>query len=177
MPDRDRKVGLLAAAAGAVVVALAVLGVVLLVGNSGDDVPAVNAPAGSGSTPQPSDGTAGSSGSTDGSETPAPPTASELEDYARTYIQTASTDPTAGFRMLTASYQRRSPRYQEFWGSVSGARILDVSADPAAMQVTYTYRYRLADGGRPSTHTDRVTLILVQKGDQILIADATYAPA
>ncbi|QYJ05502.1 serine/threonine protein kinase [Nocardioides panacisoli] len=103
---------------------------------------------------------------------PSQPTAAELEDFARTYVQTASSDPAAGFEMLTADYQAASPQYREFWGSVSDPEILEVTGDPEALQVVYTYEYAVADQGR---RTEGVGLQLVQQGDDLLI-DGDFRP-
>lgn len=101
---------------------------------------------------------------------PTPPTAAELETFARDYVATASGDPALGFTWLTEAYQQRSPRYQQVWASIRDPRILSVRADPAAMTVSYTYRYRLSGGG---SRSEDITLFLVQDGDRLLIADAT----
>jgi eukaryotic-like serine/threonine-protein kinase len=99
----------------------------------------------------------------------AAPTAEELEEFASSYVSTAADDPDAGFALLTPDYQARSPEYADFWGSVSNPEILNVKADPEDMTVTYTYEYDLAGSG---SQTERVTLFLVQDGDELLIADA-----
>jgi hypothetical protein len=173
---RDRRAGLVAVVGGGVVALLVLLAAVLLLGNNGDDTPAAQSgggPSTSGGAPS-STGGSSSSGST---ATSAPaPTAAELESFAESYLHTASTDPAAGFDQLTPAYQQRSPQYQEFWGSVAGVKVLGISADPSNMRVTYTYSYHLKGSGSEK-HTDRVTLFLVRKGDQILIADATSSPA
>ncbi|GAA3552553.1 hypothetical protein GCM10022263_44080 [Nocardioides daeguensis] len=100
---------------------------------------------------------------------PTPPTAAELEDFARDYVATASGDPALGITWLTRAYQQRSPRYRQVWASIRDPRILSVSGDPTAMQVRYTYRYRLPGGG---SRTEDITLFLVQDGSRLLIADA-----
>ena len=100
---------------------------------------------------------------------PAGPTAADLVRFARSYVRTADTDPAAGFRMLTASYQRRSPDYEGFWGPMSNPRILDVGADVQAMTVTYTYAYDFPGSGQ---RTEQVTLELVEKRGRLLIDDA-----
>ena len=99
----------------------------------------------------------------------AAPTADELEEFASSYVSTAADDPDAGFAMLTPDYQARSPEYVDFWGSVSNPEILNVKADPDGLTVTYTYKYDFAGSG---SQTERVTLFLVQDGDQLLIDDA-----
>lgn len=95
------------------------------------------------------------------------PTAEELEDFARTYVATASEDPQAGFAMLTADYQAASPQYAEFWGAMRNPRIEAVTADVTAMTVSYTYSYVLPGRGR---RTEDVTLRLVQEDSALLIA-------
>lgn len=100
-------------------------------------------------------------------------TAEDLEAFAENYVQTAQRDPAAGFRMLTAGYQRRSPAYDGFWGQMTAPRILDISADPKAMTVTYDYRYQLRGGG---SRTEKVTLELVRRDGRLLIAGASSRP-
>lgn len=103
-------------------------------------------------------------------DTSAPaPTASELEDFARTYVQTADEDPEAGFRMLTPAYQDASPEYGDFWGPLRSPEILEVAADPAAMTVTYTYTYVFPGRGKV---TEQVRLELERQDGTLLIADA-----
>jgi hypothetical protein len=100
---------------------------------------------------------------------PRAPSADEMEEFARDYVRTASTDPARGYAMLTPAYQDDSPRYAAFWGPMKHPEILDVSADPSAMTVTYTYRYQLSRGSR---RTETVTLELVQEDGRLLIAGA-----
>jgi hypothetical protein len=154
-----------AAVVGAAVVAvLAVIGVLLIVTGGSDDpgrqaVRKASASPTEAVRPTATDTTAVAS-----------PTATELEDFATTYVATAADDPAAGFALLTPAYQGRSPDYARFWGSVRHPEILDVSADPGDMTVTYTYRYeQQGEGPREET----VTLRLVRDGDTLLIDDAT----
>lgn len=169
-PSRDRRAGTLAIVGGAIAAVIAVVGVIVLLNSGGDDEPSQAAgeassqaddQQGEGGSPAPSD---------TASETTAPPTATELEAFAEAYVDTASTDPAAGFRQLTPAYQARSPEYEEFWGSVSNPRILDVSGDPESMTVTYTYRYNMRGSGNV---TETVTLDLVERDGQLLIDDAS----
>ncbi len=99
----------------------------------------------------------------------AAPSAAQLEEFARSYIATADVDPEAGFAMLTPSYQSASPGYADFWGPMHHPQVLDISADPAAMTVTYTYSYAFPRKGKL---TETVTLRLEQEGDRLLIAGA-----
>ncbi|WP_193610783.1 protein kinase domain-containing protein [Nocardioides lijunqiniae] len=118
----------------AVLVLGSVIALAVVFGNGDED---------RGRTPDPG---AGSSPSSSPSSTPTV-TAAGMEDFGRSYPGIASSDPEAGFDLLTADYQQASPDYQEFWGSVSEPEVEDIRADPASMTVTYTYRYeRNGDG-------------------------------
>lgn len=152
-------VGRIMLPAVALVALLAVVGVVLVRG-SGDDAPEGTAHPG-GADSSTTDATGGA--------TDTPATAEELEAFASSYVNAAAGDPDAGFAMLTPDYQARSPQYAEFWSAMSNPRILGVSADPADMTVTYTYRYNWPGAGN---RTERVTLHLVRDGDRLLIDDA-----
>ncbi|TNM41269.1 hypothetical protein FHP29_09765 [Nocardioides albidus] len=166
-PERRRpSTSLLVLAGAAVITVLGVVGAGLLFAGGDGERPrssprtseaASTEPAEEPPTAVPSDG-------------PAPPTAAQLERFARDYVATASGDPAVGFTWLTPAYQQRSPRYREVWASIREPRILSVTPHPATMRVDYTYRYRLAGVG---TRTEDITLFLVQSGRRLLIADAT----
>ncbi|GAB4006533.1 protein kinase family protein [Nocardioides ultimimeridianus] len=159
-----RRTAMLVLVLGALVVTLGIVAVVLALGRQ-TDRPAPVAASG----PAPATGHhSPTQDAARASETKRAkqPSASELTGFARRYVATASSDPGAGLAMLTAAYQHASPRYREFWTAVSAPRILSVTARPASMSVTYTYRYRLA--GR--AHTETVTLDLVRRGGRLLIA-------
>lgn len=149
-------------AGAAVLLVLAAIGIALLVAGNDDGPAASDGRSGTSAASQ--DGTSGSTTS----DAP-PPSEAELEDFATTYVETASSDPTAGFAMLTSGYQARSPEYSAFWGSVKHAKIKDVSADPADLTVTYTYEYEIEHEGK---REETVTLHLVRDGDGFLIDDA-----
>jgi hypothetical protein len=154
----------LALAGAAVIALLGIVGAALLF-TGGEDSPGTRTESSDPTTAEESEPTdvVPSSG-------PKPPTAAELETFARDYVVTASGDPARGFTWLTEAYRQRSPRYRQVWASIRDPRILSVSGDPAAMTVRYTYRYRLAGGG---SRTEDITLFLVQDGERLLIADAT----
>lgn len=143
-------------AAAAVAALLVVLTTVLLTLPGGDD------------DPQP---TAGSSPTASRSVTSpaAQPTAEELRAFAENYVRTAADDPDAGFAMLTPAYQESSDQYADFWGPMRDPEILEISSDPAAMTVTYTYRYTMPSTG---SRTETVTLELVREGGELLIDGA-----
>ena len=152
--------GRVALAALAAVAVVAVVGGLLLVLDDDDDPGEALPNNPSGETSDTGDGQGGE---------PSTPTAEELEEFAASYVETAASDPEAGFQLLTPDYQARSPEYVDFWGPASNPEILNVSADPAALTVTYTYKYDFPGSGN---HTERVTLYLVQDGDRLLIDDA-----
>lgn len=166
-PSRDRRAGMLAVVGGAIAAVIAVIGVIFLLNSGGDDDQPSTAAgeASSQSDGQPDEG--GSPAPSDTTDAPEQPTAAELEDFATSYVMTASESPGQGFKMLTPDYQDQSPHYSDFWGPMSNPRILDISADPAAMTVTYTYRYDFPSVGN---RTETVTLQLVRDGDGFLIA-------
>ncbi|TWG96238.1 serine/threonine protein kinase [Nocardioides sp. J9] len=154
---RSRVATTIAAGSAAAVAAIAVLA---LQGGGDSDPPAS-------ATTTTTEGVAQSE-SSGPTEQPAP-TAEQLEEFARSYVRTADTDPSAGLRMLTPAYRKASPDYADFWGPMRNPRILRISADPAAMTVTYTYRYQLP---REGSRTEEVTLVLEEHDGDLLIAGA-----
>ncbi len=109
---------------------------------------------------------------TDPADTPSSPstqapTNEQMENFIESYLATASSNPSQGFAQLTPEFQRRSPGYQNFWGSVRNPRLLDFEADPEKLTVTYRYRYNLVGKG---LRVDTVNLQLVAVGDSFRIA-------
>ncbi|MBM7519821.1 serine/threonine-protein kinase [Nocardioides nitrophenolicus] len=156
VPPARRSVGRIAVAVAALVVVL--LGAAVLAFRSGDDEAPTARETPTASTP------------TGPAVTPSAPTAAEMEAFARDYVTTASTDPARGFALLTPAYQANSPDYAGFWGRVKNPTILDISADPTRMTVTYRYSYVLKGEGR---RTEKVTLFLVADQGKLLIDNAT----
>ena len=159
-PSRRR----IALGAAAAVIVLAVIGSLLLLG--GGDDPGQDAASLPNTTTDPN---ADPGSETGDSTTDTVPSAEDLESFASSYVSTAADDPDAGFALLTQDYQARSPEYADFWGSVSNPEILEVTADPDDLTVTYTYKYDFPGSGN---QTERVTLFLVQDGDRLLIDNA-----
>lgn len=95
------------------------------------------------------------------------PTQKDLRAFITSYLDLASSDPEQGFQLLTPAFQRQSDRYDEFWGNVSNPQVLEFSADPSALTVSYTYRYQLRGQGRK---VDPVQLQLVATDDGYLIS-------
>jgi serine/threonine protein kinase len=158
VPAARRSTGVVAVAVAATVVLLLVVAVLVLRPDDDDGTPAARETSGSPTTP------------TEASSAASTATAAELEQFARQYVAAASSDPDRGFTMLTPSYRASSSGYTGFWGRVKKPEILEISADPAQMTVTYRYSYVLKGEGRRS---ERVTLFLVDQGGNILIDNAS----
>lgn len=161
---RDRRTRILAVVLAVSVLVLAVIAATLIGSSNRRAAPV---PGDAASTPASSAPTG-----TTTSPSATAPTAGTLESFARTYVMTASRNPTAGFRFLTDAYRRASPDYQRFWASVSNPRILSIHADPGRMTVTYTYRYTLPGAHGRTSRTETVTLDLVQQGGTFRISGA-----
>lgn len=165
-PAPQRRTAMLVLLLAALVVTLGIVAVVLVLGRS-TDRPALT-------SAQPQATSTGPTLSARASSSPRPrrdarPSVHDLTAFARHYVATASSEPSAGFGMLTPAYGRQSPRYVQFWSAVDAPQILRVAARPAAMTVTYTYRYEIA--GR--SHVETVTLDLVRRRGRLLIAGAS----
>ncbi len=88
------------------------------------------------------------------------PTSEGIETFIEDYLRTASSEPAAGFQMLTPDFQAASPRYDDFWGSVSNVEVLRVAADVEDLTVAYTYRYDFDTGRTTETRTEDIALAL-----------------
>jgi eukaryotic-like serine/threonine-protein kinase len=102
---------------------------------------------------------------------PAPTRAQEMERFLETYLATVTTDRHTAWAMLTPAYQRASggfEGYDGFWSTIASAAPRNVTADPAAMTVTYDVDYVKANGERTTEHH---TLQLVPDGSSYLIND------
>lgn len=152
-------------AGAAVIVGLAVVGAALLFGGGGDGDDQEPAPP-SNSAATRDDRTTEEPTATASAE---PVSGDELEEFARTYVTTASEDPQRGFDLLTRTYQQASPRYREVWSAIEDPRIVSVTGDPDNLSVSYTYTYRYQGVRR----TEDITLRLVQQGERLLIAGAS----
>ncbi|MCW2814285.1 MAG: serine/threonine protein kinase [Nocardioides sp.] len=161
-PQRRRRLPL--AVGGLVLLLLAVIAVLALMDDPQDTTVAPGA-----DTPSSSSTATSPRPTSSAPTTPAPPTEQELEDFVATYLSTASADPEAGYELLTPDFQAASgglDGYSGFWGDVTDATLLSVSADAENLTVNYTYVYVTGAG----EETDDVSLQLVQRGEQILIA-------
>jgi hypothetical protein len=155
-PRRGRWIAV-AAAVLAVLVATAVAFAIGLGGRDDD--------GGGGSASTPSAGAS----STPPSEQADAPTEDGMTSFIQDYIDTAVRDPAAAFRMLTPAFQEQSrglEGYEGFWGEVDKAKIDSISADPDALEVSYTYTYHRGPG-KPTT--DDVALVLTYEDGTYLI--------
>ncbi|MDX6372190.1 MAG: eukaryotic-like serine/threonine-protein kinase, partial [Nocardioidaceae bacterium] len=142
----------------AVVIAMVVAFAIGLHGRGADNGTTPPSSPGTGTT-----GPSSSASSTDG------PTEAAMVDFVENYIATASSDPAAAFDMLTPAFQQQSggmSGYVQFWGDVRTAKILDISADPEALEVSYTYRYEKPPG-KP-TEDDVVLKLTFEKGAYLI---------
>ena len=154
--DRPRRPWpLILGAALALVIAMGVAFAIGMHGRGDDDADRVAAPVGG------TDAPAARRRPTSADE----PTEAGMVDFVQTYIETASSDPAAAFDMLTPSFQEQShglTGYEGFWGDVRTAKLLDVSADPASLEVSYTYRYVKPPAG--PTEDDVVLKLTYENG-------------
>jgi serine/threonine protein kinase len=149
-------------AAGAVVAVVVVTAIAFAIGlHGGNDDPGTSA-----------DPPSGSSSSTP-SQAGDQPTKDGMTSFVQGYIETAVSDPSQAFDMLTPAFQAQSggiEGYEGFWGAVRTAKVLSVSADPDTGEVRYTYRYERPPGGpREDTVTLRLTF---QDGSYLIDGEA-----
>jgi hypothetical protein len=138
-------------AAGAVVALVAAIVIAYAIGLGGGD------DNDSGASDDPS---TGASPSDTASQSGDEPTKDDMTSFVEDYVATAASDPARAFAMLTPAFQERSgglKGYEGFWGEVSTAEVLSVSADPEKLEVTYDYRYVRPGGPREETVTLRLT--------------------
>lgn len=168
-PRRKRRRGAMTAwlvGAAALLLAAVVITAALRSGDDGADTATDPAPDAS-TTPS---ATASSEETSEDTGQDAAPTAEEMESFVEDYVVTAPQDRDATWTQLTPQFQQASggrAGYERWWSQWDGARVVDSSADPEAMTVTYVIEYQ-RDG---STETDEVTLTLVESGDSFKIAD------
>jgi hypothetical protein len=122
-------------------------------------LPDGGAPSGRAEASGPASPSAGAS--TDPSPTPTPteertpaPTAAGMEAFVRDYVAAVSTDPDTAWTMLTPKFQRESgglENYRDFWSGVGNGEVLEVTADPQSLVVSYRVRFdNFGTGQRPT---------------------------
>jgi hypothetical protein len=105
------------------------------------------------------------SSSPSGSPTPSPvagvarPTARGMEAFIDRYVAAVGSDPDRAWNMLTAKFQAESgglAHYRQFWSGVGNGQVLDISADPETLVVSYHVRFEHFGTGRNPTVLDLV---------------------
>jgi hypothetical protein len=82
----------------------------------------------------------GPSGGPTATAAPSAPSVAGMESFIRSYVAAVSTDPARAWKMLTPRFQQASggfARYQAFWSGARNGRVLQISADPAHLTVSY----------------------------------------
>ena len=72
------------------------------------------------------------------------PTATAMASFIRDYVTTVSDDPDSSWKMLTPKFQRESgglERYRRFWDPATNGRVLDITADPDNLTVSYQVHF------------------------------------
>ncbi len=131
--ERRRPPTRLLLAGAAVLVALVLAGVLFAVLNN--DTPkddTANPPS-----KQPSSGPSTQAAATK-------PTAAGMESFIRDYVAAVSEDPDTSWKMLTPEFKRESgglETYRRFWDSATNGRVLDISANPENLSVSYQVHF------------------------------------
>ena len=74
----------------------------------------------------------------------AKPTAAGMESFIRDYVAAVSEDPDTSWKMLTPGFQKESgglDTYRRFWDSATDGRVLDISANPENLSVSYQVHF------------------------------------
>jgi predicted Ser/Thr protein kinase len=124
--ERRRRITLLAGLGALAVIVLGAIGYATLSGGDGSP-DATHSPAARPTT-----------------SAPAGPTVRGMEAFIRDYVATVSADPAAAWTMLTPKFQRESggfASYRRFWDAATNGRVLSISADPAALRVSYQVHF------------------------------------
>ncbi|WP_245663536.1 serine/threonine-protein kinase [Nocardia inohanensis] len=180
----QRSLSALAWAAGIGVAMVAVVAVVIVqLPNRDSSSGSMDAPGSSASTgraqPGPVTNSAyppGSLPATTSSASPtttgANPTAAQLTGFVRDHYARLPGDTAAAWARLTSRYQTYIggyDAYRKYWATVGSVATSALSADTAALTVTYTLSFHFADG-RGATETRRAQL--VRAGDSFQIDSA-----
>ena len=138
------------------VLAAVVALVVIVIG-----VRALSGGAGTGGDTTASGGSSGGTGTSDGATSATTPSSAAVEAFARSYVETAASDPEKAYDLLTPAYQQASgglDGYLSFWSRVVKVESIDdITADPTGRTVSYRYAYVLKGRGRVS---ENVRLVL-----------------
>jgi serine/threonine protein kinase len=150
LPVASRRPDRKALVAGAGVLAVLVLGLVLWAVLLGGSTPSTDSSA------PPS--TASSTPSGKSTPTPVPkPSAAGMESFIRHYVAAVSADPNKSWTMLTPKFQRESggiEKYRSFWSDATNGRVTSITADPDNLSVSYQVHFDNFDNGPGPTVLD-----------------------
>ena len=170
---RSRRAALLAATGAGLLTLLAVLLVLFLpdAHEPGAEKPPVHRATSKSTT------ASRSSGSSHPSPRPHP-TAQGMRSFVRGYVAAVSSDPASAWPMLTPKFQRQSGgfvAYRRFWGRVGPGRILDITADPDTLVVSYHVDFEHFGTGRRPT----VLKLAFRDGHYLIAGERTqgFTPA
>jgi hypothetical protein len=101
-----------------------------------------------------------------------------MESFIRSYVSTVSDDPDRAWTMLTPKFQRASgglAHYRDFWSAATNGRVLDITADPANLSVSYHVHFDDFDNGPGPT----VLSLVYRDGHYLIDAEHTkgFVPA
>ncbi len=148
-PRRRLPAGVLVGLAVALVLGL-VVGTVALLRNDQE-------PAGTATTGASEPTAASTSASPSARPAASGPTVRGMEAFIRSYVAAIAADPAQSFEMLTPKFQRESggkKKYRDFWDGVGEPTILDITADPERLVVSYRVRFTNFGTGRRPTVLD-----------------------
>ena len=94
----------------------------------------------------------------------------EMEGFITEYLATVTSDPRAGFEMLTPQFQAASGgygRYLGWWRTVESATPTRFDADAEGLSIGYTVSYVMRNGDE---RTEDIRLQLQRQGEEYLIA-------
>jgi hypothetical protein len=78
------------------------------------------------------------------SQAAAKPTAAGMESFIRDYVASVAADPDNSWTMLSPKFQKESgglDKYRSFWGAATNGRVLDISANPDNLSVSYQVHF------------------------------------
>ena len=101
-----------------------------------------------------------------------------MEAFIRDYVTTVADDPDRAWTMLTPKFQRESgglDHYRAFWTPATNGRVLSITADPAALTVSYQVHFDNFHNGPGPTVLD----LTFSKGHYLIDGERTkgFVPA
>lgn len=109
---------------------------------------------------------------------PPRPTEAGMKTFIRDYVAALSTDPDVAWQMLTPKFQRDSgglDNYRAFWGGAGTGEVLNISADPGTLAVSYQVRFSNREQRPGRTMLD----LVFQRGRYLINAESSrgFEPA